>query len=163
MIKKYILEQIKFGADVIQFFDTWGGILSFEDYMTYAYPYMNDIIKHIKNSSNVPIIYFSKHTGSYINEIIKMNINVLSVDWTTPIEKIIYINKYNKTIQGNLDPSILLYDWNIIKPKIEIILNKIKNNGINLKSYIFNLGHGILPTTSEYNVKKLIEYVHSFK
>jgi len=163
MIKRYIMEQIKFGADVIQFFDTWGGILSLEDYMQYAYPYMNEIINHVKKNSNVPIIYFSKNTGSYINEIIQKNIDVLSIDWTTPLEKIIYVHKYNKSIQGNLDPSILLYDWHIIKPKIEIILNKIKNSGIDFKSYIFNLGHGILPPTSEYNVKKLVEYVHSFR
>lgn len=155
----HILGQIKAGADVIQIFDSWAGILSEVDYERFVINPTIKIIKLVKSHyPDVPIIGFPKGSGYlYENYISKTSVNAISIDSSIPVNKIYDFSKLNVVVQGNLDPVILLSNKNLIKERAELLLTKLSNT-----RFIFNLGHGILPETPIENVEFLIKCVRTF-
>lgn len=154
----YLIEQIKAGANIIQIFDSWAGVLSNEEFVDYCIIPTKKIINIIKKEfPNIPIIGFPKGANSFLNSYIEQtNISGLSVDWRLDYNYIKKLQK-NVVIQGNLDPLILVLGGDLLERKIEEILNNLGN-----KNFIFNLGHGILPQTPIENVNFLIEKVRSY-
>lgn len=155
----HILGQIKAGADVIQIFDSWAGVLSEVDYERFVINPTIKIIKAVKSYyPDVPIIGFPKGSGYlYESYISKTSVNAIGIDSHIPINKIYDFSKLNIVVQGNLDPVILLSNKNVIKERTELILEKLSNS-----RFIFNLGHGILPETPIENVEFLIKCVRTF-
>jgi uroporphyrinogen decarboxylase len=156
MIIVYLLSQIEAGIDAIQLFDSWVGCLSDEDYQKFVLPYSSHIFKALKNNT-VPTIHFGTNTAAMLTSFASVDCNVISIDWRMSLSKAWKEIKYKKSIQGNLDPALLLGDFSLVKERVDEIFASLPKK----EGYIFNLGHGVLPQTSPENLKRLTEYVHS--
>ena len=154
----YLIEQIKAGADIIQIFDSWSGILSYDEFKDYCIKPTHKMVKIInKQFPSIPIIGFPKGANNFLNEYIEnTKISGLSLDWRIDY-KTINSFKDKVVVQGNLDPLILVSGGKLLESKIEEIINNLKK-----QKFIFNLGHGILPQTPIENVNFLVEKVKSY-
>lgn len=161
----YLNKQIESGADTVMLFDSWGGILSNSAYVEYSLQYSNKIIQQLikhRNNQDIPNIVFTKGGGVWLDKIAAIGSNVIGLDWTVDIAKARKDVARNVTFQGNLDPVLLaLGDRAMLRKETENILNNYKNaNNGSITSHIFNLGHGVLPTTNPDNVAYLVDLVH---
>ncbi len=156
---EYLSQQIIHGADIIQLFDSWSGVLNGHLYEKFVIEPTRKIIAALKNKfPNVPIIGFPRGSGyNYDNYIDNTGIDGLGVDQFTPISQMKIWQK-KLVVQGNLDPVILLGTKENIKKNVDEIMLNMEN-----KNFIFNLGHGIMPTTPVENVEYLVNYVKNFK
>jgi uroporphyrinogen decarboxylase len=158
----YLSAQIEAGANLIQIFDTWAGILSPRDYQIFAMRYVHQLITEIKRlqgpastEKDAPIIYFPKGVHYLMHELKEIGADAISVDWTMELEKVRRKMGDKVAIQGNLDPTVLYADPSFIKREARKVLESFgKGHG-----HIFNLGHGILPDIDPENVKVLVNYV----
>jgi uroporphyrinogen decarboxylase len=158
MIIVYLTAQVKAGAQVLQLFDSWIGCLSEEDYHTFVLPYSQRIFNELKDLL-VPTIHFGTNTAGMLETFSSVDCDVVSIDWRMPIAKAWKTIGYNKGIQGNLDPALLLSDFSIIKKHVDAMFDSLPKR----EGYVFNLGHGVLPETPVKNVIKLTEYIHTKK
>lgn len=156
MVITYITAQVESGIQAIQMFDSWAGSLSFQDYRLYVFPYMKKISEKL-SGLRVPIILFGVGSSHILESWNTLPIDVISLDWRISIAEA-RNRGINKVLQGNLDPSILLAPWAIIKPKVEEILEMGAIQG----NFIFNLGHGVLPEAKLENLQRLTNYVHDY-
>ncbi len=153
-LKVHIKNQIENGAEIIQIFDSWAGLLDEKDLPNYVYIPTLNLVEYIK-SLKVPVICFPRGIKNYENycEIVKPD--VICIDYE--IDPIKISKKIKIPIQGGMDPKILLTDKENLKKETEKYLNIFKDH-----PYIFNLGHGILPETSldmmDYLVKIVKDY-----
>ena len=150
----YLAFQIESGADIVQIFDSWAGYLTPDDYREFALPPIKKIIKAIKRY-NKPIIHFTKGVSGILDTFLSSGADVYSVDWM--IDLAILKDKSNGsfTVQGNLDPTVLYAERNVIKEKVLSILNKWEYK----TGHIFNLGHGLSPDMEQDKVKFLVDTV----
>jgi uroporphyrinogen decarboxylase len=153
---KYLNGQIAAGAQIIQIFDSWAGCLSPEDYSTFVQPYSKLLIDLIM--PGVPIIHFAPGNPMILPNVASAGGNVIGVDWRIAIDKAKDLIGNNYAIQGNLDPTILLTNRDIIRKNVQKIIRLMKGQN----GFIFNLGHGVLPQTPTENVIALVEAVHEF-
>ena len=153
-LKLHIKNQIEAGAQVIQIFDSWAGLLE-DKIPEYIYIPTLNIVEYIKELG-VPVICFPRGIKDYTNfcEIVKPD--AVNIDYDVDPKKI--INEIKIPIQGGLDPKILLTDQKTLKIEVEKYLGIFKDH-----PYIFNLGHGILPETKIEMVEELIKIVRNFK
>ncbi len=147
---KYLINQIKAGANAVMVFDSWGGALERDKFFEFSWNYMKKIAKEIKTKyPNIPVILFSKGVGLYMDKM-DGEFDVLGVDWNTPIDYALNIFKNRYTLQGNIDPT-RLYSKDAIKEAVLNVANIMKGN-----RHIFNLGHGILPDIPVENAKYFV-------
>ncbi len=153
-LKLHIKNQIEAGAQVIQIFDSWAGLLE-DKIPEYIYIPTLNIVEYIKKLG-VPVICFPRGIKDYKNfcEIVKPD--AVNIDYDVDPRKI--VNEIKIPIQGGLDPKILLADQKTLKIEVEKYLGIFKDH-----PYIFNLGHGILPETKIEMVEELIKIVRNFK
>ena len=151
---KYLKLQIKAGADLVQVFDSWAGILSPEYYEEFGFKYLEIICNSI---NEVPKTIFSKGAFFALEKMNNLNCETIGLDWTMSIKNATQIFN-NKTLQGNLDPCVLYGDFNTIEKKTKEMLHKFENY-----RHIANLGHGVYPDTDPEKVKCFIESVKSYK
>ncbi|PNZ55606.1 uroporphyrinogen decarboxylase [Staphylococcus aureus] len=154
---KYVTAQVEAGAELIQIFDSWVGALNVEDYRRYIKPHMIRLISEVKEKHDVPVILFGVGASHLINEWNDLPIDVLCLDWRTSINQAQQLG-VTKTLQGNLDPSILLAPWNVIEERLKPILDQGMENG----KHIFNLGHGVFPEVQPETLRKVSEFVHTY-
>jgi uroporphyrinogen decarboxylase len=169
-VSEYLRMQIDSGAQAVMIFDTWGGLLTTEDYLKYSLGPMSEIIRTIRSNSKydeVPIILFTKGGGIWLSEIAQTGADVLGLDWTIRLSEAreiidLYAVK-PQAIQGNLDPSILLSNPEEIERRVKKCfedLSGVETLGRHqLDGYIFNLGHGISQFTPPENVAALVSGV----
>ena len=151
----YLKGQIKSGADLIQLFDSWAGVLAPEQFYEFSLKYISKICDAVQPL--VPITVFAKDAHYAINKISKLNCNVIGLDWTIhPATAREQANE--KTLQGNADPCLLYADKKTIKTETEKMLRAFGN-----KNYIANLGHGLYPDIEKEKVKFFVECVKEFK
>lgn len=160
----YLKKQVESGCDVVMIFDSWGGILSQDAYLSFSLPYINLILNEVasfKPDSEVPSIFFAKGRGDLLKDISKTRANCLGLDWTIELSSARKMLP-NTILQGNFDPAILAVgDRNSIRREVYRILYNYKaNNQGSFRGHIFNLGHGVLPMTNPDNVKYLVDLVH---
>ena len=150
-LKIHIKNQIDNGANVIQIFDSWAGLLEEKDLPNYIYTPTLNLVEYVR-SLNVPVICFPREIKNYKEfcEIVKPD--AISIDYNVDPKKILKDIKI--PIQGGLDPKVLLTDYENLKKKTFKYLEIFKDH-----PYIFNLGHGILPETNPEMVANLIEIV----
>lgn len=152
----YLKAQIKAGASAIQIFDSWVGTLNSQDYRVFVKPVMTKIFSNLKEEG-VPLIYFGVGASHLIHEWNELPINVIGLDWRMPIREARAMG-IKKTLQGNLDPTILLSPWNVLEERVKEILDA----GMEQPGYIFNLGHGVFPDIEPATLKKLTQFIHEY-
>ncbi|MEW6162279.1 MAG: uroporphyrinogen decarboxylase [Nitrospirota bacterium] len=153
----YLSAQIKAGAQAVQIFDTWAGVLTPFDYKETVLPYLKKIISELKREA-VPIIYFANDCAGILKEVKKSGADVIGIDWRIDIADAIKKLGRRVVVQGNLDPCALFLSKKEIEERVKDILWK----GEAAKGHIFNLGHGILPETPVENAVALVEAVHKY-
>lgn len=150
----YLLGQIKAGADIVQVFDSWAGVLSPSQYSEFSLRYIKEICNAI---TEVPVIIFAK--GAYFarKDFAETSCSIIGLDWNMNIKESRELCG-NKTLQGNMDPCLLYADYEIIKTET---IKMLKVFGP--EKYIANLGHGLYPDTEKEKVKFFIDIVKNYR
>jgi uroporphyrinogen decarboxylase len=151
----YLKEKVKAGVDVLQVFDSWGGMLSPTDYQEFSWQYIHQIIEALKDDA--PVIAFGKGCWFALHEMGKSNAAAIGVDWTCSARNARYLTGGNKTLQGNFDPSRLLSPPKEIKKMVHEMINAFGKD-----KYIVNLGHGILPNIPVDHAKAFVDAVKAY-
>ena len=154
-LKLHIKEQIANGAEVIQIFDSWAGLLDEKDLPNYIYSPTLNLVNYVK-SLKVPVICFPREIKNYKEYCEIINPDAVNIDYNVDPKEM--LKKIKIPIQGGLDPKILLTDKEILKKETIKYLDTFKDH-----PYIFNLGHGVLPETKPEMVEYLVNIVKSYK
>lgn len=154
----YINAQIQAGAKAIQLFDSWIGALNVQDYRTYVKPIMARIFSTLKEENEeVPFITFGIGASHLLKEWDDFEVDVLGLDWRLSVQEARDLG-IQKTLQGNLDPALLLAPWEQIEERAKAILDQ----GMQSPNFIFNLGHGVFPEVQPETLRKLTAFVHEY-
>lgn len=156
MIIIYVKSQIKAGVKAVQIFDSWVGALNVEDYRVFIKPIMTRIFSSLREE-NVPLIMFGVGASHLAMEWNDLPIDVVGLDWRLPITEARQMG-IQKTVQGNLDPALLLSSWDVIEERTKRILDQ----GMEQDGYIFNLGHGVFPSVNPETLKRLTAFIHEY-
>ncbi len=151
----YLKAKVKAGVDVVQIFDSWGGMLSPVDYKEFSWQYINQIIEALKDDA--PVIAFGKGCWFALHDMANSNASALGIDWTITAQNARYLTGGNITLQGNFDPSRLLSPPSEIKKMVRKMINDFGKD-----KYIVNLGHGILPNIPLDNAKAFVDAVKEY-
>jgi uroporphyrinogen decarboxylase len=153
-LKIHIKNQVDNGANVIQIFDSWAGLLEERDYPNYIYAPTLNLVEYVK-SLNIPVICFPREIKNYKEfcEVVKPD--AINIDYN--VDPLIISKNIKIPIQGGLDPKILLTDKENLKKQVLKYLDIFKDH-----PYIFNLGHGILPETNPEMVECLVNTVKDY-
>ncbi|MGA3244801.1 MAG: uroporphyrinogen decarboxylase [Bacteroidota bacterium] len=153
-VASYLNAQIEAGAQAIQIFDTWGGILPQEEFREFSLRSINLVIQLLRRN-NVPVILFCKDCGHSLEAIADLRPDVVSLDWTVDIGRARDMVGSYVALQGNMDPALLYASPERIRTAVQKILEKFgKGSG-----HIFNLGHGILPDVPVEHAKAFVQAV----
>ena len=153
-IALYLSAKIEAGANAVQIFDTWGGILSQNDFEEFSLRYIKKIISQIKRNDE-PVIVFAKGVHYKLKKLAKSGADVIGLDWTMDIGKVRNRIGDRVALQGNLDPTVLYGSEEKIKEGVIRVLDSYGEGS----GHIFNLGHGILPDVNPENAKFLVQTV----
>ena len=153
-ITRYLNAQISAGVQCVQLFDSWAGCLGTDDYREYVLPYVQEIIAGLV--PGIPVINFATGNPGLLPMLAEGGQCVVGVDWRIRLDDAWDIIGHERSVQGNLDPLVLLADVPTIRKRTEMILAQA--NGRN--GHIFNLGHGVLQQTPVDNVIALVDAVH---
>ncbi len=142
-VSDYLVMQIEAGADVVQIFDTWAGILTPEDFNDFSLQYIGDIVRDVKKRTNnrAPVIVFCKGANHSLTEIAATSCDVVGLDWTIDIADAKALIGDEVALQGNLDPALLFASEKVITDRVNEIAERMGDS----TGHIFNLGHGITP------------------
>lgn len=154
-VGEYLVAQVEAGVDVVQVFDSWVGTLSPADYREFALPHTQRIFQTV--GGRVPTIHFGTGTAAMLEDLREAGGDVIGVDWRIPIDTAWQRIGHDRAVQGNLDPTVLLGPTHRMFSQTDDILARVGGR----PGHIFNLGHGILPSTPVEHVQMLAQYVHS--
>lgn len=153
---RYLKGQIAAGADAVQVFDSWLGLLDAEAYRASVAPYTARIFSALRGIA--PTIHFSTGTVQLLAEIGKTGPDIVSVDWRLPLDVAWETLEHTTGIQGNLDPTILMAPWPVVEAASRDVLQRAGGRS----GHVFNLGHGILPETNPDQLARVVELVHAY-
>lgn len=157
---QYLNAQIKAGVDAVMLFDTWGGLLTATEYPLFSLAYAKKIFAGLHRNyqgKKIPCIFFTKHGGQWLEEMLSIEPDVLGLDWTVNIGQARERVGQTVALQGNLDPALLYTDPKRIETEVSQILHAFgKHDG-----HVFNLGHGVPKDIPVENVAALVDAVHS--
>jgi uroporphyrinogen decarboxylase len=160
-VTAYLNAQIAAGAQAVQIFDTWGGILTTQTYREFSLAYMKKIVAGLTRESEgrkVPVILFTKNGGLWLEDIADSGCDSVGLDWTIEIGRARSLIGNKVSLQGNMDPSILYSTPDSIRAEVRRILASYgAGNG-----HVFNLGHGITPDVDPANVSAFVDAVHEY-
>jgi uroporphyrinogen decarboxylase len=151
----YLQGQVEAGADAVQLFDSWLGLLGADAYRQFVQPYTTRIFSTLKGTTRS--IHFSTGTSHLLPVIRDTNSDMVSVDWRISLADAWEVIGRDKGIQGNLDPTMLMAPWSVVARAAADILEQAGNR----PGHVFNLGHGILPETDPDQLQRLTEFVHA--
>lgn len=152
----YLKAQVKAGADMLQIFDSWAGVLSPDQYKQFALPAIARICDELH--SYAPITVFAKDAFFVREELSQLKCNTIGLDWTMDIAESRKLIGNNKTLQGNADPCLLYADFDTIKKETEKMLRAFGPD-----RHIANLGHGLYPDLEKEKVKFFVDTVKNFR
>ncbi|MAM87780.1 MAG: uroporphyrinogen decarboxylase [unclassified Hahellaceae] len=155
----YLNGQIDAGAQAVQIFDTWGGILSPTDYAAFSLQYMKRIVAGLKRENEgrqIPVILFTKNAQFNLEKMAESGADALGVDWTVDLNKARELVQDKVALQGNLDPSVLLGSKATIRSRVAAVLESYGQG----PGHVFNLGHGITPAVDPDHLKVMVDTVH---
>ncbi len=152
----YLKAKVAAGVDAVQLFDSWGGLLSPDDYNIFSWPYIQQIVTALKD--DIPVIVFGKGCWFALNDMAKSGASALGVDWTCTARNARYLSGGQITLQGNYDPSRLLSPIPVIKKDVKKMIDAFGKD-----RYIVNLGHGILPNIPVDHAQAFVDAVKEYK
>jgi len=155
IVGHYLVAQVEAGVDAVQLFDSWVGALNAADYREFILPHTRRIFD-IVAPTGVPTIHFGVGTSSILRELREAGGDVIGADWRTPLDEAWETIGPDRAVQGNLDPTLLLGPLDRVFAATDDVLARAGGRA----GHIFNLGHGILPTTPVEHVQALARYVH---
>jgi uroporphyrinogen decarboxylase len=155
VVGDYLVAQIEAGVDAVQVFDSWVGALNAHDYREFILPHTRRIFDAL-SKHDVPTIHFGVGTGAILGELREAGGDVIGADWRTPLDEAWERIGFNRGVQGNLDPTLLLGPLDRVLAGADDVLARAAGR----PGHIFNLGHGILPSTPVEHVQALARYVH---
>ena len=158
LVGGYLLAQARAGAQTLQLFDTWAGLLSPGDYVEFALPYNQAVIREA-SQAGVPVIYFSTGTSGMLELMARCGAGVVGIDWRVDLGEAWRQLGSDIAIQGNLDPVALLGEWPELQKRAAGVLDSAGGR----PGHIFNLGHGVLRDTSPDSVRRLVDFVHQYR
>lgn len=150
----HLTGQAKAGAQALQLFDSWVGILSAEDYAVFGAPYVEKVLTALR-PLGVPLIYFPLGGLALLPQVGKLSADVISVDWRQPLSMAQHMLASGQGLQGNLEPLLLLGPLAQLEQRVQQVLLDAPR-----RRYIFNLGHGLTPEIPPAHVEALVEMVH---
>jgi uroporphyrinogen decarboxylase len=154
----YLHVQVAAGASAVQLFDSWAGALSRSDYQTQVLPYSTTVLDSI-GTTGVPRIHFGVGTGEILDLMGSAGAEVVGVDWRVPLaEGVRRVNQTStpRAVQGNLDPTLVFAPTEVMLARADEVLAA----GRTAPGHIFNLGHGVIPSTNPDQLKRLTDHVH---
>ena len=152
-VARYLNAQVAAGAQVVQVFDSWVGNLSPADYRAFVLPHSRDVIANV--TPGVPVIHYGTGTSALLELMREAGGDVIGVDFRVELDDA-WRRLGDVGIQGNLDPAVLFAERPYIRQRVREILRQAAGRA----GHIFNLGHGVLPTTPVDNVRALVDDVH---
>ena len=152
----YLKAKVAAGVDAVQLFDSWGGLLSPDNYNIFSWPYIQQIVTELKD--DIPVIVFGKGCWFALHEMAQSGASALGVDWTCTARNARYLSGGQITLQGNFDPSRLLSPLPTIKSEVKKMID-----GFGKDRYIVNLGHGILPNIPVSHAQAFVDAVKEYK
>jgi len=155
VVTDYLSAQIEAGVDAVQIFDSWVGALNARDYREFILPHTRRIFDGVA-AYGVPLIHFGVGTGPILGELAEAGGTVIGVDWRTPLDDAWERVGFDRAVQGNLDPTLLLGPIDRALAAADDVLARAAGR----PGHIFNLGHGILPMTPVEHVQALARHVH---
>lgn len=155
-VASYVKAQVDAGVHALQIFDSWAGCLAPADYKRFVQPYTKKVIDSIKGE--VPVIHFGTSTASLLELMREAGGDVIGVDWRINLDDAWSRIGYDRGIQGNLDPVALYGPQKEIAKRVKDILERAGGR----PGHVFNLGHGILPSTPVENVKHMVKAVKKY-
>lgn len=159
----YLNAQIKAGAQAVQIFDTWGGMLADGDFQTFSLAYTKKVVEKLireNDGAKVPSIVFTKSGGEWIADISSIGCDAVGLDWSVNLTRARSVVGDRVALQGNLDPFVLFGDEETIRREARRVLDAYGEVGAG--GHVFNLGHGINQFTPVENVRILVDEVHSY-
>ena len=157
----YLAAQRAAGAQALQVFDTWGGVLSPAMYREFSLPYLARIAREQK-SADVPVILFGKGNAPHLDDLFASGADAIGVDWTVTLEDAARRNGGRVALQGNLDPAMLYGNPDAVRAQVRATLDSYAaGNGGSREGHVFNLGHGLSPDMNPDHVAALVDEVHA--
>ncbi|MBA2648668.1 MAG: uroporphyrinogen decarboxylase [Legionella sp.] len=156
-VTNYLEEQIKAGVNALMIFDTWGGILTPQNYKDFSLHYMHQIVQTLKmKHPDMPIILFTKNGGQWLELMAKTGCDALGIDWTCDLAQARRRVGAQVALQGNLDPNVLLSSKAVIYEQVQQVITSFGPGA----GHVFNLGHGITPDVPVEHVACMVDAVH---
>jgi uroporphyrinogen decarboxylase len=154
----YLAAQITDGAQAVQIFDTWAGILDADDYARWVLPWVQRLIRDVRSAAPAaPVIYFARDSGGLLPHLGATGADVVSLDWRLPLDAAWRTLGERVAVQGNLDPAALFAPWDELRRRVDVVLDRAAHR----PGHVFNLGHGILPATPVDAVRRMVDHVHA--
>ena len=160
-VADYLRCQIAAGAQAVQIFDTWGGVLSAAAYREFSLHYMRRVLEQLPRESDgrrVPVIVFTKHGGLWLDAMAETGVDCLGLDWTVDIGTARALVGARVALQGNMDPALLRASPARIREEVAAILASYGSGA----GHVFNLGHGITPDINPEHVTAFVDAVREF-
>ena len=152
---QFLRMQVEAGASAIQVFDSWAGALSLADYRQYVAPHSAAVLSSVADL-DVPRIHFGVGTGELLGAMGEVGADVVGVDWRVPLDEAVQRVGPDRAVQGNLDPTLLFAPTELVHARA----TEIVAAGRAAKGHVFNLGHGVLPSTDPDALARLVDFVH---
>ncbi len=162
-VADYLNAQIEAGAQAVQIFDTWGGMLANDDYLRYSLASMKRVLERLKpehDGEKIPTILFTKGGGEWIEALAESGASAVGLDWSTDMARARERAGDRVALQGNMDPFVLFGSEDMIRAQARNVLDKFGPVGSG--GHVFNLGHGINQFTPVESVQILVDEVHEY-
>jgi uroporphyrinogen decarboxylase len=152
---QYLAAQARAGAQALMLFESWAGLLAPPEFARFALPAVRRAFKVLRECG-VPLIYYVNQGAALMEEVAKLEVDVVGVDWRLPLSQVRRILGPGRAVQGNLDPAALFAPAAQLRQHVDTVLTEAGS----APGHIFNLGHGIWPDTDPDAVARLVDYVH---
>jgi uroporphyrinogen decarboxylase len=156
IVVAHLLAQVQAGAQAVQLFDSWVGALAPDDYARHVEPHVHGIFAALRDTG-VPTIHFGVGTGELLAQMRAAGGDAIGVDHRVSLDTAWDRIGHDRAVQGNLDPAVLLAPWEVVRDKARDVLTRAGGRD----GHVFNLGHGVLPTTHVETLERVVDLVHA--
>ncbi len=156
VVRRFLRAQIEAGAQAVQLFDSWVGALAPDDYACSVAPHMRTLLADLE-TTGVPVIHFGTGNPALLEPMARAGGTVMGIDWRVRLDDAWRRVGYHKSVQGNLDPAVMIAPREVIQRKAREVLAQAAGR----PGHVFNLGHGITPDVPPDEVAALVDFVHA--